>query len=89
MSVEIKTMDIKKPQQTTEQTVSLKGVKKFAEDIKGEIHRITWTSRSELIFYTKVVVLSTLIFGLSIYALDLTIQSVLNTLSYIVHLISA
>ena len=88
MGAEVKSMEVKKPQQTTtEQVLSSKKVQDFVADVKSEIHKITWTSRDELIFYTKLVVGATFSFGMAIYALDLVIQGVLGTLNFLLHLI--
>ncbi len=88
MSAEVTTMEIKKSQQTIEQAMLFKRSEQFVGDVKAEIRKITWTNRDELFFYTKIVVLSTLLFGLSIYGLDLLIQGTLSTLSFLMHLIS-
>jgi preprotein translocase subunit SecE len=75
VGAEVKSMEIKKPQQTTtEQVLSTKRLQDFVVDVKGEIQKITWTSRDELIFYTKLVVGATFVFGMAIYVLDLVIQ---------------
>ena len=83
-------MEIKKPQQTatTEQTFSFKKIQDFIADIKAEIKKITWTSRDELIFYTKLVVGATFSFGMAIYLLDLAIQAVLGSLNFLLRFIS-
>lgn len=85
MGAEVKSMEIKKTQQSiaTEQTLTSKKMRTFIADVKSEIQKTTWTSRAELITYTKIVVLMTLIFGMSIYVLDLMIQGVLASLSFI------
>jgi preprotein translocase subunit SecE len=89
VGAEVKSMEIKKPQHTTtEQVLSSKRVQDFVADVKSEIQKITWTSRDELIFYTKLVVGATFAFGMAIYALDLVIQGALGSLNYILHLIS-
>jgi preprotein translocase subunit SecE len=88
VSAEVTTMEIKKSQQTIEQAMLFKRSEQFVGDVKAEIRKITWTNRDELFFYTKIVVLSTLLFGLSIYGLDLLIQGTLSTLSFLMHLIS-
>lgn len=56
----------------------------FVGEVKAELSRITWTSADELRVYVKVVVGSTLAFGIGIYLVDLTIQGVLRGLSVIV-----
>lgn len=86
MGAEVKSMEIKKPQPTTERAVSAKRAQTFVADVKSEIFKITWTSREELIAYTKIVVLATLLFGLTIYALDLMIQGTLSGLSLLMRL---
>lgn len=89
MGAEVKSMEIKKPQQTTgERALSSKRVQDFVLDVKSEIHKITWTNRDELIFYTKLVVGTTFVFGMAIYALDLAIQATLGGLNFLLHLIS-
>lgn len=89
MGAEVKSMEIKKPQHTTPvQVLSSKRVQEFVADVKSEIQKITWTSRDELIFYTKLVVGATFAFGMTIYVLDLVIQGTLGSLNYILHLIS-
>ncbi len=88
MGAEVKSMEIKKNQQTTtERAVSTKRIRDFVADIKSEIQKITWTSREELFAYTKIVVLATLIFGMTIYMLDLFIQSILGSLSFLLNFI--
>lgn len=88
MGAEVKSMEIKKSQNTTAVRVySPNRVKEFIADIKSEIQKITWTSRDELIFYTKLVVGATFIFGMAIYVLDLIIQATLSSLNFIAHLI--
>lgn len=82
MGAEVKSMEVKKPQHSTasEQTLPIKRVQEFVTDIKSEIQKITWTSREELLVYTKIVVGATLVFGMSIYVLDLMIQGTLSGL---------
>ncbi len=89
VGAEVKSMEIKKPQQTTtEQTLSSKRMQDFVTDIKSEIQKITWTNREELIFYTKVVVGTNFVFGMAIYTLDLLIQATLGSLNFLLHLIT-
>lgn len=76
-------MDAKKTQPATDSVSIGKQAQEFVTEVKSEINKISWTTKSELIFYTKVVVIATFVFGLSIYALDLFIQAVLNSLNLI------
>lgn len=60
----------------------------FIEEVKKEFHQITWTSKEELFAYTKIVVGATFALGISVYGVDLVIQSVMNTLTWFTRLIS-
>ncbi len=93
MTMDANTMEQKKVQRMSakpaETAVEGKKIFTFVGDIKDEFKKITWTSREELITYTKMVVGATFICGMcdlssSIYL----IQSTLNTLGYLVRLIS-
>lgn len=89
MGAETKSMEIKKSHQfASEKNFSAKKVQTFIADVKGEVKKITWTTRDELILYTKLVVGATFVFGMSIYGLDLLIQGVLGSLNYFLQLIS-
>ncbi len=50
----------------------------YFREVKDELKKVTWTSKEELIFCTKVVILATFFFGLAIYGVDLTIRGVLD-----------
>lgn len=94
MAVDVKTMEIKKTQQVAapanpskEATQKSWSIKEFVGDVKAELKKITWTSPDELRAYTKIVVGTTFILGMSIYFTDLCIQLFLNGLSFLVRLI--
>lgn len=88
MGAEAKTMDIKKNQiASTESSLSSHKVKDFVSDIKSEIYKVHWTSREELLAYTKIVIIATLTFGMAIYFVDMIIQTVLNGLSFLIQAI--
>lgn len=80
-----KVMDVKKTQNqsASKDEALIKKVKArdFVEEIKSEFRHITWTSKEELKAYTQIVVGATFVFGLGVYLVDLTIQSVLNVLT--------
>lgn len=82
-------MDVvaKKPE-SSGMTNSVKIVKNFTGDIKGELKKISWTSPEELRLYTQLVVGATFILGLGLYLVDLLIQSVLGGFSFIVRLLA-
>jgi preprotein translocase SecE subunit len=50
----------------------------FFREVQGELKKVTWTSRVELIFCTKAVIIATFLFGFAIYIVDLGISGVLN-----------
>jgi preprotein translocase subunit SecE len=89
MVTEIKPMDAKKtrlPTTTPEaKEVTLSGWKprELVGQMKEEIRKITWTSPQELKVYTQIVVGATFAFGMTIYLLDLLIQSSLDGLAFI------
>lgn len=95
MGMEVKTMEVKKTQQLvkpasiTTKEASLKAGqwKDFFGDIKAEFTKISWTSPEELRAYTKIVVAATFFLGMGIYVIDLVIQSLLNGLGFVMHLI--
>lgn len=53
-------------------------------EVKQEVKKVTWTSKEELILFTKVTVATTFAVGLGIYLLDLLIESGLSTVSALV-----
>lgn len=57
----------------------------FFQDIKEEIHKISWTSKRELKTCTKIVLISIFLLGFSIYFIDLAIKSFLDLLRFIIH----
>ena len=59
----------------------------YIHELKEELKKVTWTTKEELIFFTKIVVGATFILGLGIYAVDLSIKGVLNGFAALVHLI--
>lgn len=91
MAAEVKSMEIKKNQTASvtpkASTSQLRKAEAFLENIKSEFSKISWTSKEELRAYTKIVVLTTFIFGMGVYLVDLFIQGSLNTLSVVMRLI--
>ncbi len=100
MSVELKTMEVKKTQQIP--SGISKGVKEsetngrqakkfqlieFLAEVKGELKKISWTTPAELKTYTKIVIATTFCFGMGVYLTDLTIQLVLKTLESTIRMI--
>ena len=92
MAVDVKTMDVKKAQQSTttsqaSATATAKKAESFLTGIKSEFGKINWTSREELITYTKIVVGATVLFGFGVYVMDLLIRSLLNGIEIFTKLI--
>lgn len=88
MSTEVKSMDIKKTQTRENALKSRKKVQDFVKEIKGEVLKVQWTSKEELLTYAKIVVMATLTFGMAIYLMDLLIQGTLNGLSFLLRLMT-
>lgn len=59
----------------------------YIRELKEELKKVTWTTKDELVFCTKVVVGSTFVFGIGIYLIDLVIKGALNGFGSLVHLI--
>jgi preprotein translocase subunit SecE len=53
----------------------------FFRGVKEELKKVTWTSKKELKVSTKVVVISTFVFGIAIYVADLILKGALDGLS--------
>jgi preprotein translocase subunit SecE len=92
VGADIKTMELKKvqhqPSDRDQALLKKTKVRDFVENIKTEFRNITWTSKEELKVYTQIVVGATFVLGLGVYLIDLSLQSVLNTLTWITRFIS-
>lgn len=55
----------------------------YFRDIQNEFKKISWTTKLELISFTKIVLGATLIFGFVIYFADLFIKNVLFLINII------
>ncbi|MEL7432203.1 MAG: preprotein translocase subunit SecE [Chlamydiota bacterium] len=53
------------------------------QEVQEELKKVHWTSRAELKMFTKIVIGSTLFFGISIYLTDLTIREILSSIGYL------
>lgn len=94
MAVEVKPMEVKKQQLTTEvskQTydapVTSRKAQSFLSDVKGELQKISWTTPDELKAYTKIVIAATFAFGIGVYMVDIFIQMFLGALESTIKLI--
>jgi preprotein translocase SecE subunit len=59
----------------------------FLREVQNELKKVTWTNREELIFCTKSVVISTVVFGFAIYAVDLGIRGAMDMAGNFVRMI--
>ncbi len=59
----------------------------YLQELKNELKQVTWTSKDELILFTKTVVGATFAFGFSIYGVDLLIKGCLTGFKTLIHLI--
>lgn len=59
----------------------------YFREVQNELKKVTWTSREELIFCTKAVVIATFLFGLAIYVVDLGIRGMLDLAGKIVQMV--
>jgi preprotein translocase subunit SecE len=59
----------------------------YVRELKGELKKVTWTTKEELTLGTKVVIGSMFVFGMGIYLSDLLIKGVLEGFSTIIHLV--
>ncbi|MDE3048222.1 MAG: preprotein translocase subunit SecE, partial [Verrucomicrobiota bacterium] len=50
----------------------------YFREVQNELKKVSWTSKEELIFCTKAVIIATFLFGLTIYAVDLSIRGILH-----------
>ncbi|MCI5051881.1 MAG: preprotein translocase subunit SecE [Simkaniaceae bacterium] len=60
----------------------------YLEELKQELKKVSWTSKSELIHCTKIVIGTTFAFGLGIYVADLCIRGAINSLNTVVQWIA-
>lgn len=59
----------------------------YIQEMKEELKKVSWTNKKDLKFSTKMVVLSTLFFGVGIYLVDFLIKGSLDLIRTIVHFI--
>ncbi len=70
------------------ETIAVKSTKLgYLAELKKELRQVTWTSKDELIMFTKIVVGATFAFGLGIYGIDLLIKGCLTGFKTLIHLI--
>jgi preprotein translocase subunit SecE len=55
----------------------------FFREVQSEFKKVSWTTKTELFTYTKIVLGSTLVFGFVIYFADLFIRNILHIINVI------
>ena len=71
----------------TPQASKKKPLFSYLEELKAELKKVSWTTQEELLFSTKVVILSIFVFGFGIYFFDLVIKGILDLVALVVHFI--
>jgi preprotein translocase subunit SecE len=74
-------------EQLSSQTETKPSKTSYVRELKEELRKVTWTSKEELLVFTKIVVGATFALGIGIYGIDLLIKGVLNGFGALVHLI--
>lgn len=67
----------------TQENIKERKALEYFESLKSEFRKITWTTKEELFFYTKLVMGASFLAGFAIYGVDLFIQGFLRFLSNI------
>ncbi len=56
----------------------------YIQELKDEFKKVSWTSKAELILYTKIVLGATFVFGIGVYLSDVVIKGILDGLKAVV-----
>jgi preprotein translocase subunit SecE len=64
-----------------------KSIFTYIQELKDELKKVSWTTQEELRFSTKMVVLTTIFFGLGIYLVDFFIKGSLDSIRTVLHFI--
>ena len=59
----------------------------FLQELKDELKKVSWTTKSELKTSVKVVIISTFLFGFVVYLADIVIKLSLQGISSIARLV--
>jgi preprotein translocase subunit SecE len=60
----------------------------YFREVQQEFKKINWTTKEELVAYTKIVVVATLLFSFCIYFVDVAVQGSLSAIGWIVRAIT-
>ena len=58
-----------------------KAIKKFLSDTKGELKKVVWTPKHELVKNSKLVIVTVIVVGIAIAAVDFASSFIVNTLA--------
>lgn len=86
--IALETKTLKKGSTSETAAPSAVSAGEYFGEVKGELSKITWTTKEELVVYTKIVVIATFVLGMSIYLVDLVIQATLNGLGHFIRLLT-
>ena len=59
----------------------------FIRELQKELKKVSWTSKMDLLVFTKIVLWATLFFGFGIYLMDLFVKGSLSIISFIFRII--
>ena len=59
----------------------------YFRQVQQELKKVSWTSKKDIIFFTKVVLMATFLMGLTIYVADISIREILSLLSFLSRMI--
>ena len=54
--------------------------RRFLSDVRGELGRVTWPTRREVYATTLVVILTSMLFGLYLWGVDLMLSAIMRQL---------
>ena len=80
----VQKMAVKKGHSTSSSKLEGRKVINFVGEVKQELKKVDWTSQEELKSYTKIVLVSTFVFGMFVYFIDLIIQGFLGAINLFV-----
>lgn len=59
----------------------------YLREVQNELKKVTWTSKKELFFSTKAVIIATFVFGFAIYVADLAVRGSMDLIGFLARLI--
>jgi preprotein translocase subunit SecE len=87
MSVTHKTSIFAESKKRAQAALKRKDRTGLLQGLKDELRKVSWTSKEELKLCTKIVVGSTLLFGLGIYVVDLVVKGFLDGIHVLTRLV--